>query len=92
MACWSGSSPAGCISIRVTATLSIMSDSLSLQSSHSMVVVLGLEDGGSEDVGYGYGYVIRIMTVFTLSLALTFVSVLLVYSCSSFQVQTQYLA
>jgi hypothetical protein len=53
MACWSGSFPAGCISI-VTATLSVMSGSLSLQSSHSMVVVYGLEDGGSEDVGYGY--------------------------------------
>jgi hypothetical protein len=63
-------------------TPSVMSDSLSLQSSRSMVVIFGLEDGGSEDVGYGY--VIRIMTVFTLPLALTFVSVLLVYACSSF--------
>jgi hypothetical protein len=81
MACWSGSSSAGCISIRVTATLSVMSDSLSLQSSHSMVVVFGLKNGGSEDVGYGY--VIMIITVFTLPLALTFVSVLLVlvYRC-----------
>jgi hypothetical protein len=50
---------AGCISIRVTVTLSIMSDNLSLQSSRSMVVVFGLEDGGSEDVGYDY--VIRII-------------------------------
>ncbi len=33
-------SPAGCISIWVTATLSVMSDSLSLQSSHSMFGVL----------------------------------------------------
>jgi hypothetical protein len=40
MACWSDSSPAGCISIRVTATLSVMSGSLSLQSSHSMFGVL----------------------------------------------------
>jgi hypothetical protein len=40
MTCWSGSSPAGCISIRVTATLSVMSDSLSLQSSRSMFGVL----------------------------------------------------
>jgi hypothetical protein len=63
-------------------TPSVMSDSLSLQSSRSMVVIFGLEDGGSEDVGYGY--VIRIMTVFTLPLALTSVSVLLVYACSSF--------
>jgi hypothetical protein len=30
MACWSGSSPAGCIWIRVTATLSDMSDRLSV--------------------------------------------------------------
>jgi hypothetical protein len=62
-------------------TLSVMSDSLSLRSSHSTVVVFGLEDGGSEDVGYGY--VIRIIIVFTLPLALTFVSVLLVYACFS---------
>jgi hypothetical protein len=36
MAFWSGSSPAGCISIRVAVTLSVMSGSLSLSSSHSM--------------------------------------------------------
>jgi hypothetical protein len=76
MACWSGSSPAWCISIRVTATLSVMSGSLSLQSSHSMVVIFGLEDGGSEDVGYGY--IIRIIVVITLPLTLTSVNVLLV--------------
>jgi hypothetical protein len=58
-----------------------MSDTLSLQSSHTMVVVFGLEDGGSEDVGYGY--VNRIITIFTLPLALTSVNVLLVYACSS---------
>jgi hypothetical protein len=40
MACWSGSSPAGCILIRVTATLSVMSDSLSLPPSRSMFGVL----------------------------------------------------
>jgi hypothetical protein len=33
-------SPAGCISIRVTATLSVMSGSLSLQSSSSLFGVL----------------------------------------------------
>jgi hypothetical protein len=36
MMCWSGSSPAGCISIQVTATLSDMSDHLLFLSSHSM--------------------------------------------------------
>jgi hypothetical protein len=46
-----------------------------------MVVVFGLKDGGSEDVGYGY--VIRIITVFTLPLILTSINVLLVYACSS---------
>jgi hypothetical protein len=40
MTCWSGSSPAGCISIRVTVTLSVMSGSLSLQSSHSIFDIL----------------------------------------------------
>jgi hypothetical protein len=40
MACWSGSSLVGCISIRVTVTLSVISDSLSLPSSHSMAGVL----------------------------------------------------
>jgi hypothetical protein len=53
-----------------------MSGSLSLQSSHSMVVVFRLEDGGSEDVGYDY--VIRIIAVFTLPLSLTSINVLLV--------------
>jgi hypothetical protein len=46
MACWLDSSPAGCISIWVAVTHSVMSGSLSLQSSLSMVVVFGLEDGG----------------------------------------------
>jgi hypothetical protein len=81
MACWSYSSPVGCISILVAMTLSFMSSSLSLQSSRSMVVIFGLEDSGSEDAGYGY--VIRIITVFTLPLVLIFVSVLFVYACSS---------
>jgi hypothetical protein len=58
-----------------------MSDSLSLLSSHSMVVVFGLEDGGSEDVDYDY--VIRIIAVFILPLMLTLVNVLLVYAYSS---------
>jgi hypothetical protein len=40
MACWSGSSPTGCISIRVAATLSVMSGSLPLQSSRSIFGVL----------------------------------------------------
>jgi hypothetical protein len=40
MACWSGFSPTGCISIQVTVTLSVMSDSLSLSSSRSMFGVL----------------------------------------------------
>jgi hypothetical protein len=52
-----------------------------LQSSRSMVVVFGLKDGGSKDVGYGY--VIKIITVFTLPLILTSINVLLVYACSS---------
>jgi hypothetical protein len=52
-----------------------------LQSSHSMFVVFGLEDGGSEDVGYHY--VIMIIIVFTLPLTLTSVNVLLIYACSS---------
>jgi hypothetical protein len=76
MVCWSGFFPAVGISIRVTATLSVMCSSLSLQSSYSMVVVFGLEDGGSEDVGYGY--VIRIIAVITLPLMLASVNVLLV--------------
>jgi hypothetical protein len=40
MTCWSGSSFVGCISIRVVATLSVMSVSLLLQSSHSIFGVL----------------------------------------------------
>jgi hypothetical protein len=52
-----------------------------LQSSSSIVVVFGLEDGGSEDVGYDY--VIRIITVFILPLTLTSVNIMLVlvYKC-----------
>jgi hypothetical protein len=52
-----------------------------LQSSSSIVVVFGLEDGGSEDAGYDY--VIRIITVFILPLTLTSVNIMLVYACSS---------
>jgi hypothetical protein len=36
MVCWSGFSPAWCILIRVAVILSVMSDNLSLWSSHSM--------------------------------------------------------
>jgi hypothetical protein len=52
-----------------------------LQSSCSMFVVFGLEDGRSEDVGYGY--IIRIITVFTLPLTFTSINVLPVYACCS---------
>jgi hypothetical protein len=68
MACWSGFFPC-----RVYIDSSCHD---TLESSHSMFVVFGLED-------VGYGYVIRIITVFTLPLALTSVIVLLVYACSS---------
>jgi hypothetical protein len=54
-----------------------MSDSLSLPSSRSMVVVFGLENGGSEDVGYDYA---QDYPVFTLPLT---VNVLLIYAYSS---------
>jgi hypothetical protein len=40
----------------------------------------GLEDDGFEN---GYGYIFMMITVFTLPLMLTFVNVLLVYTCSS---------
>jgi hypothetical protein len=62
-------------------TISVMSGGLLLQSSHNMFVVFGLEDGGSKDVGYGY--VIKIINIFTLPLTLTWVNVLLVYTCSN---------
>jgi hypothetical protein len=61
MVCWLGSSPAGCISIQVTATLSVMRDSLSLQSSHSLIGVLLWFQG----FGYGYDYIIIMIIVFT---------------------------
>jgi hypothetical protein len=73
MMCWSGSSPAGCISIRVTATLSVMSDSLPLQSSRNMFGVLLWIRG----FGYGYGYDYYIY----LPLMLAWVNVLFVYAC-----------
>jgi hypothetical protein len=81
MACWSGSSPTGCISIRVTVTLSAMSDSLSLRSPRSMFGVL-LMDSRSwiwiwSRLYYHYDYYIY------LPLILTWVNVLLVYACSS---------
>jgi hypothetical protein len=63
MSCWSGSSPVGCISIRVAATLSVMSDSLSLQSSHSMFCVLLWIRGFG--YAYEYDYIIIMIIVFT---------------------------
>jgi hypothetical protein len=80
MTCWSDSFPAGCISIQVTATLSVMSDSFLLQSSHSMFCVL--MDSRSWVwiwiwLYYHYDYCIF------LPLTLTWVNVLLVYACSS---------
>jgi hypothetical protein len=78
MACWSGSSPARYISIRVTAILSDMSDCLSLLSSHSMSSVLFMVRGWWWLwLYYYYDYCIY------LPLTLTWVNVLLVYSCSS---------
>jgi hypothetical protein len=79
MACWSGSFPAWCISIRVITTLSIMSGSLSLQSSRSIFGVL-LMDSRSwiwSRLYYHYDHYIY------LSLMLTWVNVLHVYACSS---------
>jgi hypothetical protein len=72
-------SPAECISIRVTTTLSVMSDSLSLQSCRSMFGVL-LMDSRSWiwlRLYYHYDYCIY------LPLTLTWVNILLVYACSS---------
>jgi hypothetical protein len=76
MVCWPGSSPAGCIS-----TLSVMSSSLSLQSSRSIFGVL-LMDSRSwiwiwSRLYCHYDYCIY------LPLMLTWVNVLLVYACSS---------
>jgi hypothetical protein len=81
MACWSGSSPTGCISTRVAMTLLVMSGSLSLQSSCSMFGVL-LMDSRSwiwiwSGLYYHYDYCIY------LPLTLRLVNVLLVYACSS---------
>jgi hypothetical protein len=56
-------SPAGCISIRVAVTLSVMSGRMSLQSSHSMIGVLLWFQGIR--YGYGYGYIIIMIIVFT---------------------------
>jgi hypothetical protein len=79
MACWSGSSPTGFISIRVTMTLLVMSDNLSLQSSRCMFGVL-LMDSRSwiwirSGLYYHYNYCIY------LPLTLTLVNVLLVLVC-----------
>jgi hypothetical protein len=43
MACWSGSSPTGCISIKVATTPLVMSGNLSFQSSRSMFSVLWMD-------------------------------------------------
>jgi hypothetical protein len=56
-------SPAGCISIRVTATLLVMSGILPLQSSHSMFDVLLWIWGFG--YGYGYDYIVVMIIVFT---------------------------
>jgi hypothetical protein len=56
-------SPIGCISIRFTMTLSVMSDSLSLQSSHNMIGVLLWFQGFG--YGYGYDYIIIMIILFT---------------------------
>jgi hypothetical protein len=81
MSCWSGSSPAWCISIRVVGTLSVISDSLSLQSSRSMFGVLLMNSRSWiwiwSRLYYHYDYCID------LPLMLTWVNVLLVYACSS---------
>jgi hypothetical protein len=81
MACWSGSSPVGCISIRVVATFSVMSGSLPLQSSHNMFGVLLMYLRSWIWIWlrlhYRYDYCIY------LPMTLTWVNVLLVYACSS---------
>jgi hypothetical protein len=60
---WSGSSPAGCISIRVAVTLSVMSGILPLQSSCCMTgLPLWFQGFGC---GYGYDYIIIMIIVFT---------------------------
>jgi hypothetical protein len=74
-------SPVGCISIRVIVTLSVMSDSLSLQSSRSMLGVLLMDSRSWIWIWlwlfYCYDYCIY------LRLTLTWVNILLVYACSS---------
>jgi hypothetical protein len=83
MACWSGSSPVGYISIRVTATLLVMSGILPLQSSHSMFSVLLMYSRSWIWIWiwlrlyYYYDYCIYLLVT------LTWVNVLLVYTCSN---------
>jgi hypothetical protein len=79
MACWSGSSPAECISIQVTMTLSVMSGSLLLRSSRSMfgVLFIDLRSWIWICLYYHQDYCI------CLPLMLIWVNVLLVYACSS---------
>jgi hypothetical protein len=76
MACWSGSSLAGCISIQVTVTPSVMSGNLSLQSSHSMLVYCWWIRG----VGNGYVQDYNIIICNCLTLTLTWVNIMLVYA------------
>jgi hypothetical protein len=81
MACWSGSSPARCILIRVTVILSVMSGSLLLQSSHSMFGVVLMYSRSWIWIWlrlyYHYDYCIYLLVT------LTCFNVLLVYACSS---------
>jgi hypothetical protein len=81
MVCWSGSSPAGCISFWVTTTLSVMSGSLLLQSSRCLFGVLLMDSRRWICIWlwlyYHYDYCIY------LSLMLTWVNVLLVHTCST---------
>jgi hypothetical protein len=67
MACWLGSFSAGCISIRVTATLSVMSDNLSLQ----YLVVCLVHYWWMRGVGYGYVLDYNIIICNCLPLTLT---------------------
>jgi hypothetical protein len=75
MTCWSGSSAAGCILIRIIATLSDMSDRMS-------IAIISLYVGWLED-DYGYGYIYHDDYCITLLVTLTSINILLVYACYS---------
>jgi hypothetical protein len=81
MACRSSSSPAGCISIQVTVTLSVMRGILPLQSSRSIFSVLLMYSRSWIWIWlrlyYHYNYCIY------LPVTLTWVNDLLVYARSS---------